>query len=192
MEQGKNNCCCSQVYPMIGAFGLPGPQGPPGPQGEPGTSTNGLAAYGGLYNSINQFPRFTTADQPAQVSFNMTMPLKNVSAPGNNTIVIQLTGDYEIHYNLLINTVAAVNMASAVRKNGTEISSTRVTQNLALDNATGFSYDGRLSASVIVSLQAGDVLDLTVTVVRLLPANFDVVINNNGNAVLAVKKLDTQ
>ena len=61
---------------------------------------------------------------------------------------------------------------------------------MAADDTTGLSFDGRLSASTIVTLAAGDVLDLVVSVVRTLPPNPDAVINGYANATLSVKKLD--
>lgn len=62
---------------------------------------------------------------------------------------------------------------------------------MAVDDTTGISYDGRLSCSLIVSLSAGDVLDLVISIVRTLPANLDAAINGYANATLSIKKLDT-
>lgn len=118
------------------------------------------------------------------------MPLKNISVPGNNTLIIQQAGDYEINYNLLLNTTVSANMAAMIRKNGDIIPATQISQNLASDNAGKLSYDGRLCVSAIASLNAGDILDVALAVVRLLPAEFDAVINSNGNATFTVKKLN--
>ena len=74
----------------------------------------GLAAYGGLYNSGTQLVFFTAADVPVQVKLNTPMPLKNVTAV-NNSLTVQTAGDYEINYNILLNTSQASTAAAAVR-----------------------------------------------------------------------------
>lgn len=199
-------CCCFPVLcpppgPIgptgpTGAAGVTGPTGPTGatgatgPQGEPGETASGLTAYGGLYNAGTQLVFFTASDTDVQVRLNTAMPLRNVAAAGNNTLTIQTAGDYEINYNMLLNTSKASTVSYGVRRNGTVIPATRGSQTMAADDTTGLSFDGRLSASTIVMLAAGDVLDLVVSVVRTLPPNLDAVINGYANATLSVKKLD--
>ena len=77
----------------------------------------GLAAYGGLYNSGTQLVFFTAADVPVQVKLNTPMPLKNVTAV-NNSLTVQTAGDYEINYNILLNTSQASTAAAAVAGTG--------------------------------------------------------------------------
>ncbi|WP_141709402.1 BclA C-terminal domain-containing protein [Eisenbergiella tayi] len=150
----------------------------------------GLAAYGGLYNSGTQLVFFTAADVPVQVKLNTPMPLKNVTAV-NNSLTVQTAGDYEINYNILLNTSQASTAAAAVRRNGDILTQTRGSQTLAEDDTANLSFDGRLSASVIVPLSSGDVLDLVLLIVRTLPDNLDAIVNNNANATLSIKKLDS-
>ena len=168
--------------------GPAGPAGPTGPPGEPGGE--GLFAYGGLYNAGSQLVFFTTADTQVQIRLNTSMPMHAVTANGNNTMTIQSAGDYEINYNILLNTSKACNVAAGVRRNGTIIQETRGSQTMAVDSTDSISFDGRLSASVIVSLVTGDVLDLTISVVRTLPAGLDAIINGYANAALTVKRLN--
>ena len=169
----------------VGATGPTGPIGPTGPEGPAGTTV-----CGGLYNASTQLVFFTAPNTYVQLRLNTPTPLRNVAAPGNNTLVIQESGDYEINYNVLLNTSRAVTAAIAVRRNGTAIAATRGSQTLAVDSTTTISYDGRLSASTIVTLDAGDVIDLALSVVNTLPAGLDAIVNGNANATLTVKKLD--
>ena len=154
------------------------------------TSTSGNTAYGGLYNSSTQLVFFTEADQEQQVRLNTVMPLRDMTANGDNTLTILENGDYEVSYNILLNTSRAATAAVGVRRNGTMIAQTRGSQTMAVDDTTTLSYDGRLSASSIVSLSAGDVLDLAISIVRMLPDNLDAVINGAANCTLTVVKLD--
>lgn len=180
-----------------GATGAPGVQGPVGPtgatgeQGEPGTSASGLTAYGGLYNAGAQLVFFTAPDTDVQVRLNTAMPLQNVTASGNNTLTIQISGNYLVDYNILLNTSKALDASISVRRNGAVIASTRGSQTLAVDDTAGISYDGRLSATTIVALNSGDVLDLVISVLRTLPSNLDAIINGYANASLTVLKIDS-
>ena len=125
-----------------------------------------------------------------QIQLNQTMPLRNVTASAN-TLTITQAGDYEINYNVLMTASRAVDVAVAVRNNGTVILQTRGSQSLAIDNTTTISYDGRLSASTILSLAAGSVLDLAIAAINTLPTGLDAAINGYANATLSVKKLDS-
>ena len=125
------------------------------------------------------------------VSLNTAMPAKGVSYPAANTLVVETEGDYEINYNILLNTSKPVTVSIGVRQNGTMVQQTRGSQTLATDDTTGISYDGRLVCSTIVHLNTGDTLDLVISVLRTLPDNLDAIINGNANATLTVKKLDS-
>lgn len=174
-----------------GATGGTGPTGPQGATGPAGSTSSGLAAYGGLYNTNTQLLFFTQADMYIPVSLNTAMPAKSVSYPAANTLVVETEGDYEINYNILLNTSKPVTVSIGVRQNGTMVQQTRGSQTLATDDTTGISYDGRLVCSTIVHLNAGDTLDLVISVLRTLPDNLDAIINGNANATLTVKKLDS-
>ena len=121
-------------------------QGQPGPAG---ASSAGLAAYGGMYNSSTQLLAFTAVNAYVRLQLNTLMPMKNVTA-GTNQLTIQNEGDYEINYNLLVNTNRAVDVAAVVRNNGTPITQTRAVQTLAIDNTTTLAYDGRLNCSCLL------------------------------------------
>lgn len=172
-----------------GATGAAGATGATGATGPTGPSAGGPAVYGGRYNSGSQLLFFTQADAYIPIALNTTMPAQGVSYPGANTLTVTEAGDYEINYNILLNTSEPVTAAAAVRRNGTVIQQTRGSQTMATDDTTGISYDGRLSCSTIVTLEAGDVLDLAASIVRTLPANLDAVVNGLANATLTVKKL---
>ena len=174
-----------------GATGGTGPTCPQGATGPAGSTSSGLAAYGGLYNTNTQLLFFTQADMYIPVSLNTAMPAKGVSYPAANTLVVETEGDYEINYNILLNTSKPVTVSIGVRQNGTMVQQTRGSQTLATDDTTGISYDGRLVCSTIVHLNAGDTLDLVISVLRTLPDNLDAIINGNANATLTVKKLDS-
>ena len=163
------------------------PQGIPG---EPGASSSGLSAYGGLYNAGTQILNFSAADTEIPIALNTPMPLKNVTVSQSNTLFIEISGNYEINYNILLNTSRDVTAAVGVRRNGVILPVTRGSQTMSVDSATFLSYDGRLSASVIVPLSAGDRLDLVISIVRTLPSNFSAIINGYANAVLTIKNLD--
>ncbi len=133
---------------------------------------------------------FTAADQYIPISLSTAMPAKNVAYPTANSLTVLEDGDYEINYNILLNTSRAVDVAIGVRRNGAMIQQTRGSQTLAVDDTTTLSYDGRLSCSTIVALSANDTLDLAIAVLRTLPSGLDTVINGNANATLTVKKLN--
>ena len=173
-----------------GPQGIPGPEGPQGIPGEPGASSSGLSAYGGLYNAGTQILNFSAADTEIPIALNTPMPLKNVTVSQSNTLFIEISGNYEINYNILLNTSRDVTAAVGVRRNGVILPVTRGSQTMSVDSATFLSYDGRLSASVIVPLSAGDRLDLVISIVRTLPSNFSAIINGYANAVLTIKNLD--
>lgn len=192
MFTNTNQCRCGG-RPCVCC--VPGPQGPPGmigPTGPAGPAAeSGLAAYGGLYNASVQLLFFTQAGVFIPVNLNTQMPSENISYPAANTLQIEQAGNYEIAYNVLLNASQSVTVAIGVRRNGVIIPATRGSQTLSFDNTAVLSFDGRLAASTIVTLAAGDMIDLAMAVVNTLPANLDAIINNNANAVLSVKKLNS-
>ena len=173
----------------VGATGATGPAGPTGPQGEPGPAAGGHA-FGGLYNPNTQLLFFTQANSYLRVSMQGILPNKNVAANGDSTLTVLLDGVYEINYNLLLNTSKAADVSSAVRRNGTVLQQTRGVQTMSVDSSTSLSFDARLSGSTLVSLQAGNVIDLAMSIVNVLPANLDAILNGNVNTTLTIKKLD--
>ena len=94
-----------------------------------------------------------------------------------------------VHSTLLISSSHSIDVIIAVRRNGTSLLQTQGPRTLSFDNTAGLTYDGRLSASTIVSLQAGDVLDLGISVLRTLPSGLMVMANRDANVTLAAKLL---
>lgn len=172
-----------------GATGPTGPQGIEGPTGPTGPSSIVDTVYGGIYNPSTQLVFFTAPDTYVQVRLASALPSNNVTPNANNTLTIEETGTYEISYNILLSTSAAVDAGIAVRNNGIVIAQTRGSQTLAVDSTTTISYDGRLSGTTLVNLQSGDVLDLAIQIIRTLPTGLDAVINGNVNATLVVHKV---
>lgn len=48
---------------------------------------------------------------------NTVMPLRDMTANGDNTLTILENGDYEVSYNILLNTSRAATAAVGVRRN---------------------------------------------------------------------------
>lgn len=186
------NCCVKYVRGPQGVQGAQGIQGVAGPQGVPGADgENVLSAYGGLYNTAVQPLTFTAVNTYIPLTLNMIMPIKNVTVSGN-TLTINEAGDYEINYNVLVSASASVDMAVTVRNNGAVIPSTRGSQTLTYSAEAGLTHDGLFSGSAIVTLAAGDVLDIAISVINTLPTGLDAVVNNYANSTLSVKRLGSQ
>lgn len=180
------NCCVKYIRGPQGVQGAQGIQGVPGADGE-----NVLSAYGGLFNTAVQPLTFTAVNTYIPLTLNMIMPIKNVTVSGN-TLVLNEAGDYEINYNVLVSASASVDMAVAVRSNGAVIPSTRGTQTLTYSAEAGLTHDGLFSGSAIVTLPAGAVLDIAISVINTLPTGLDAVVNNYANSTLSVKRLGSQ
>lgn len=191
---GEYCCCCPNccVKYIRGPQGVQGAQGIQGVQGETGADgENVLSAYGGLYNTAVQPLTFTAVNTYVPLTLNMIMPIKNVTVSGN-TLTINEAGDYEINYNVLVSASASVDMAVTVRNNGTVIPSTRGSQTLTYSAEAGLTHDGLFSGSAIVTLPAGAVLDIAISVINTLPTGLDAVVNNYANSTLSVKRLGSQ
>lgn len=173
-----------------GPTGAIGPTGATGPTGPTGPTGSAIGVYGGLYNSSSQLVFFTAADTYVKLNLNTALPSNQVTPNADSTITVNETGTYEINYNILMSTSAAVDVSAAVRDNGTVIPQTRGSQTLAIDDTTNLAYDGRLSCSTIVNLTAGDILDLVVLVLRTLPTGLDAAVNGNANCTLTIKKIN--
>ena len=109
-----------------------------------------------------------------------TMPAENVTYTIADSITIGTTGTYEVSFMLRGNASIGAVTTVAVRLNGTDIPSLTNTQ--ALTIATGTEFNG----SAIISLNAGDVLDLAVSALVAL----SLTLASGTNATLIVKMLD--
>ncbi len=108
------------------------------------------------------------------------MPALNVTYPTANEITIGQAGDYEIVYSALVSTTGGQELTVAVRVN--DVADPSATQTVAL---TG-GVETPLTGSVILTLAAGDVVDLALT----SPNAADVTFGTGQTAALTVKKLD--
>lgn len=160
----------------VGATGATGDTGATGPAGP---ATNGLAAYGGLYSTSTATVALT-ASTPVTLTLGSQMPVLNETY-GANSITVDEEGDYEINYGLLGSVDPASTITISVNVNGTPEASATISQ----DFITGTARS--MNGSTIVSLDAGDVVTLTVegsATTTLTPLD-------NVNSYLTVKKLNT-
>jgi len=171
-----------------GPAGATGPQGPQGEKGDPGDGGGVPAVYGGIYNYGTQLllPRSTAY---SQIRLDTPLPSKDVTPNANNTITIEKSGIYELNYNFLVAANKAINVSTTARRNGASIPQTLGYQTLAFDG-TNMGYDGRVSATTLVQLNAGDVIDTALSVLYPVPSNLEVLVGGNANASLSVKLLE--
>ena len=147
-----------------------------------------MAAYGGLYNNASQTPTLTAANTYTQVELNTEMPLENTTT-ATNQITVTLAGDYEITYNVQVNSTQELTFNVTARNNTTPIDSSTVEQT-ALETTTGGTFIAVCNNSVIVTLAENDVIDLAIASTTD-PSGATITIPENGDATLTVKKLDT-
>lgn len=97
-----------------------------------------------------------------------------------NSVTVTDAGTYEIGYSSILSAANASDVTLSVRQNGTNLPSTPLTKNMTTGETSLFSGD------TVVSLNAGDVLDMAVT------ANTagNVALVNGVNAMMTVKRLD--
>ena len=170
-----------------GADGAAGPIGPTGPTGADGaagptgpTGVANLNAYGGLYNATPQTLNLTIGGT-TQLPIAATMPLKNVtySTPAN-TITVANAGVYEINYYTNLSAALGTTVTLSVRRNGTAIPQATLSRVLAV--GVGSLYNG----SVLVALNAGDVIDMAISALLAV----GVTLGGGVNTTLTVKQLD--
>ena len=170
-----------------GADGAAGPIGPTGPTGADGaagptgpTGVANLNAYGGLYNATPQTLNLTIGGT-TQLPIAATMPLKNVtySTPAN-TITVANAGVYEINYYTNLSAALGTTVTLSVRRNGTAIPQATLSRVLAV--GVGSLYNG----SVLVALNAGDVIDMAISALLAV----GVTLGDGVNTTLTVKQLD--
>ena len=171
----------------MGATGATGPIGPTGPTGADGaagptgpTGVANLNAYGGLYNATPQTLNLTIGGT-TQLPIAATMPLKNVtySTPAN-TITVANAGVYEINYYTNLSAALGTTVTLSVRRNGTAIPQATLSRVLAV--GVGSLYNG----SVLVALNAGDVIDMAISALLAV----GVTLGGGVNTTLTVKQLD--
>ncbi len=139
---------------------------------------NGLNAYGGIYSNTPQTLDLSIGGTTV-VPMPNAMPALNVTNAANALTVAQ-AGDYEIEFKLNASASLGAAVTVAVRRNGTNIPSTVLTRTLAIGTET--IYQG----NTIVTLTAGDVIDLAISALLAL----SVTLGGGTNATLSVKKLN--
>ncbi len=151
------------------------PQGATGPTGP----ANGLEAYGGKYNDTAQTITLGLGTQSV-IPLPTELPNLNTEYTTANSITVLEDGNYEINYTSIVSAAAATTLTFAVRVNGDDIPSTVISRLLSV--GVGNLYSG----STIVSLNAGDVIDLAVS----STISLGVTLGTGVNASLTVKKLN--
>lgn len=151
------------------------PQGPTGPTGP----ANGLNAYGGKYNNTSQLLNIAIGSS-TQIPLANNLPNLNTSYAPANSITIAQAGTYEINYFSNISAAVGTTVTQAVRVNGANIPSTVISR--ALSVGVGSTYSG----STIVTLAAGDVIDMAISALLAV----GVTLGTGVNASLSVKKLN--
>ncbi len=172
---------------LIGATGPTGPQGlagttgPTGPQGLAGATgpANGLNTYGGKYNNTSNTITLGIGTQ-SQVPLPVSMPNLNTTYTPTNSITVSQAGTYEINFYTNVSVALGTTLTMAVRQNGTNIPSTVISR--ALSVGTSSIYSG----SVIVNLNANDVIDMAVSALIAV----GVTLGSGTNATLTVKKIN--
>ena len=170
-----------------GLAGATGPTGATGPQGLAGATgptgatgpANGLNAYGGKYSDTPQTITLGIGTQ-SQIALPSTMPNLNTTYTPANSITVTEAGTYEINYYSNVSVALGTTVTLAVRNNGTNIPDTVISRVLSV--GVGSIYSG----SVIVTLTAGDVIDMAISALLAV----GVTLGSGVNATLSVKKLD--
>lgn len=160
------------------------PQGPTGPAGIGGATgptgpANGLNAYGGKYNNTPSTLNLIIGSA-TQIPLANAMPNLNTTYTPANSITVAQAGTYEINYFSNVSAAIGTTVTQAVRINGTNIPSTIISRVLAV--GVGSTYTG----STIVTLAAGDVLDMAVSALLAV----GLTLGAGVNATLSIKKLD--
>ena len=151
------------------------PQGPTGPTGP----ANGLSAYGGKYNDTPQTLNLVIGSA-SQIPLTNSMPNLNTMYTPVNSITVAQAGTYEINYFSNVSAAIGTTVTQAVRVNGTNIPSTEISRVLAV--GVGSTYTG----STIVTLAAGDVIDMAVSALLAV----GLTLGNGVNATLSIKKIN--
>lgn len=150
------------------------PEGAIGPTGP----AAGLNAYGGKYSDTAQTLNLGIGTQ-TQIPLPETLPNLNTTYTTNGITVTE-AGTYEINYFSNVSVALGTTLTQAVRVNGTNIPSTVISR--ALSVGVGSVYSG----STVVTLAAGDVVDMALSALLAV----GVTLGSGVNATLTVKKLD--
>ena len=153
-----------------GANGVTGPTG--------ATGVADLNAYGGLYNTTPQTLNLTLGGT-TQLPLPTAMPLKNVTSTPANSLTATVAGVYEINYYTNLSAAVGTTVTMSVRRNGTAIPQASISRVLAV--GVGSLYNG----SFIISLNAGDVIDMAISALVAL----GVTLGGGVNTTLTIKQI---
>ncbi len=151
------------------------PQGPTGPTGP----AAGLNAYGGKYSDTAQTINLGIGTQ-TQIGLPNEMASLNTTYTPANSITVAEAGSYEINYYSNVSAALGTTVTLAVRVNGTNIPSTVISRALSVGVSSNYS------GSTIVTLAAGDVVDMAISALLAV----GVTLGSGVNATLSVKKLN--
>ena len=154
------------------------PRGATGATGATGPAS-GLNAYGGKYNTNPQTLNLIIGT-PTQIPLPTSQPNLNTTYTPTNSITVAQAGVYEINYFSNVSAALATTVTQAVRINGTNVPSTVISR--ALSVGVNSIYSG----STIVTLAAGDVIDMAVSALIAV----GLTLGTGVNATLTVKKLN--
>jgi hypothetical protein len=108
------------------------------------------------------------------------MPANSVTYTPANSITITVPGVYEINYETTMSAALGTTVTTAVRQNGTNIPGATTSRLLSV------GVNSLFSGSTIVTLAAGDVIDMAVSALIAV----GVTLGGGTSAVLTVKKLN--
>ena len=160
----------------VGAIGATGATGVTGATGPTGTAD--LNAYGGLYSTTPQTLNLTLGGT-TQLPMPTTMPSKNTTYTPANSITATVAGVYEINYYTNLSAALGTTVTMSVRRNGTVIPQASISRVLAVGVAS--LYNG----SFIISLNAGDVIDMAVSALLAV----GVTLGSGVNTTLTIKQI---
>ncbi len=109
-----------------------------------------------------------------------TMPADNVTYTPANSITVTEAGTYEINYFSTVSVALGTTLTLAVRRNASNIPNATISRLLAA--GVGSLYSG----SVIIDLNAGDVIDIVLSALVAV----GVTLGSGVNASLTLKKLN--
>ena len=159
---------------VAGNTGATGPTGAIGPAG-----TTDLNAYGGVYNTTPQTLNLTLGGT-TQLPLPSAMPLKNVTNTPVNSLTVGATGVYEINYFSNVSAAIGTTVTMSVRRNGTAIPQATISRVLSVGVSSLYS------GSIIISLTAGDVIDMALSALLAV----GITLGDGVNTTLTVKQIN--
>ncbi len=150
------------------AFSIP--EGPTGP-------INGLAAYGGIYNNLEQTVNITSPNTGTDIVLTTNMPSKNITTAANKITILE-AGDYAISYSADLTPENAATIKVYADDSLGPIVQSITTNELEANKGAIFANTiiTTLDTSDNIALQTESSTNTTITV---------------NNATLTVRKLDT-